>query len=64
MLAYYTGTTALRAWEWSDQLRFSVTEAAKHPQSPRATYDLARNLVILSDFQANSPYFAPALEAL
>lgn len=64
LLALYTGTTALRAREWSDQLRFSSTEAAKNPQSPRASYDLARNLVILTDFQSDSPYFAPALEAL
>lgn len=56
--------TAVRAREWSDQLGFSRIEATKHPESPRASYDYARNLVILSDFHADSPYFAPAVDAL
>ena len=60
----YTGLTALRAREWNDQLRFSISEASKHPQSPRATYDVARNLVILSDFKADSPYASRAFAAL
>jgi tetratricopeptide (TPR) repeat protein len=64
LLVLYSGETMLRAREWSDQLRFSQSEAAKHPQSPRATYDLARNLVILSNFEPDSPYFNRALVAL
>jgi tetratricopeptide (TPR) repeat protein len=58
------GITYLRAIEWSDQVRFSVTEAAKHPQSPRATYDVARTMVILTDYRPDSPFTARALSAL
>jgi hypothetical protein len=64
LLALYSGLTMLRAREWQDSLRFSITEAAKHPQSPRATYDLARKFIILSDYQPDSPYVSPALAAL
>jgi hypothetical protein len=64
VLVFHAGATHLRAREWSDQLRFSSSEASKHPESPRATYDLARNLIILSDFRIESPYFKPATEAL
>lgn len=64
LLLFHAGVTTLRAREWSDPLRFSLTEAAKHPQSPRATYDLARNLVILSGYRPDSPYTARAFEAL
>jgi hypothetical protein len=64
LLLLYTGLTALRAQEWNDQLRFSLSEASKHPQSPRATYDVARNFVILSGFKPDSPYTDRALVAL
>ena len=64
LLALYASLTALRAREWSDPLRFAVTEAAKHPQSPRATYDLARDLVILTGYRQDSPNLAPAFAAL
>lgn len=64
LLALYAGLTTLRALEWRDQLRFSLTEAAKHPQSPRATYDVARNLIILSEYKPGSPYLGPAHTAL
>ena len=64
LLLLYTGLTTLRAQEWSDQLRFSLSEASKHPQSPRATYDVARNFALLSEFQPDSPYTDRALVAL
>jgi hypothetical protein len=64
LLLLYTGLTTLRAREWHDPLRFSLTEAAKHPMSPRATYDVARNFIILSDYKRDSPYMASALAAL
>lgn len=44
----YAGLTHLRAREWRDPLMFAVTSAAKHPDSPRATYQLAQTYVILS----------------
>jgi tetratricopeptide (TPR) repeat protein len=58
------GLTDLRAREWSDPVRFSSTEAAKHPQSARATYDLARTLVILTDYRANSPFIGETFRAI
>jgi hypothetical protein len=64
LLMLYTGITALRAREWDDQLRFSLSESAKHPQSPRATYDVARNFIILSGYQPSSPYVDRAFAAL
>jgi hypothetical protein len=64
LLVFYAGLTTLRANEWHDVLRFATTEAAKHPQSPRATYDLARDLVILSNYDTHSPYLAQARTAL
>lgn len=64
LLALYASLTALRAREWSEPLRFAVSEAAKHPRSPRATYDLARDLVILTGYRQDSPYLNPAFAAL
>jgi len=55
-------TTHLRADEWSDPLRFASTEAARHPQSPRATYDFARTLIIISGYQTDSPLI-PKIDA-
>jgi hypothetical protein len=56
--------TFLRATEWSNPWRFSESEALKRPDSPRATYELARNLVILSNYDPGSRFLAPALEAI
>lgn len=64
LVLLYAGLTALRAWEWRDPLQFSLTEVAKHPQSPRATYDVARNFLILSDYRSSSPYIENAFRAL
>jgi tetratricopeptide (TPR) repeat protein len=60
----FAGLTHLRALEWSHPLRFAITEVAKHPKSPRATYDLARNLVGLTHYKADSPYLRDAWQAL
>ena len=64
LLVLYAGLTTLRSLEWSNPLRFAMTEVAKHPSSPRATYDLARDLVLLSEFDPASSYVDPALAAL
>jgi tetratricopeptide (TPR) repeat protein len=64
LLAMYAFTTHLRAREWSDPVRFAISEAAKHPHSPRATYDEARTFIMLSDYRADSPFTAKALAAL
>jgi len=58
------GITDLRASEWSDPMRFSRSEVAKHPQSPRATYDLARTLIIMTGYRTDSPLVAETFRAL
>ncbi|MFT3896967.1 MAG: hypothetical protein QM719_04630 [Thermomonas sp.] len=57
-------TTALRAREWSDPLRFATSEAAKHPLSPRATYDHARLLALATGYKPGSPLLPQAFAAL
>lgn len=60
----FAATTHMRAREWSNELRFASTEAAKHPDSPRATYDLARLLVAITDYRPDSPAMPQAWAAL
>ncbi|TAK40072.1 MAG: hypothetical protein EPO30_00395 [Lysobacteraceae bacterium] len=64
LLVLHAGLTGLRAREWSDPLRFASTEAAKHPQSPRATYDLARDLIIITGYRRDSNGIDQAFSAL
>ena len=64
LVAFYALTTCLRANEWSNPVRFALSEVAKHPQSPRATYDEGRTYVILSHYDASSPFFPLAKKAL
>lgn len=64
LLVLYAASTAARAIEWRDPVHFAMAEAAKKPRSPRATYSLARTLIILSGYRADSPYAQPAREAL
>lgn len=47
--------TALRAWEWRDPLAFAISEAGKHPDSPRAVYALGIALANIPDLKADSP---------
>ena len=61
---FYAGVTHWRAVEWSSQVRFSISEAEKRAQSPRATYDYARTMVILTAYNADSPYTARTFAAL
>jgi hypothetical protein len=56
--------TRLRAEEWSNPLRFAIAEVAKHPLSPRATYQLGQTYVILSEGKPNSPFVTAAFTAL
>ena len=63
LLIFYAASTHLRALDWQHPLMFAKTEAEKHPQSPRATYQLAQTLAILSDGDPTSPYAATAFEA-
>ena len=63
-IVYYGGITHLRAREWSEPLRFASIEASKHPDSPRASYNYGRMLVIASDYDPSSPHLKPAIDAL
>ena len=63
LIIFYATSTHLRALEWSNPLRFALTEAEKHPQSPRATYHLAQAYAIMSGGQADSPFTPAAFAA-
>ncbi|OGT54522.1 MAG: hypothetical protein A3E01_08870 [Gammaproteobacteria bacterium RIFCSPHIGHO2_12_FULL_63_22] len=54
--------TTLRAWEWRDPLSFAISEAGKHPDSPRAVYSLGVALANIPDLQPDSPIVAAAFE--
>jgi tetratricopeptide (TPR) repeat protein len=64
LVLIYAGLTHLRAHEWSDPIRFAFSEAAKHPQSPRATYALAHTLIALQGYRTDGPLAAETLTAL
>lgn len=59
-----SGSLLLRSLTWGDPVKFAVTEAAQHPDSPRATYELGRTYVVLSGYRKDSPNLARAIEAL
>lgn len=63
-LLWCASVTHTRARQWSEPLAFARGEAARHPQSPRATYGAAQMLTIVSRYDANSPYLQPARDAM
>jgi protein O-mannosyl-transferase len=63
LLLLWSAVTALRAREWSDPIRFAVSEATKHPESPRATYDLAMAWLAVTGFRADAPTTPQLMEA-
>lgn len=54
----------IKARTWGNPVLFAVTEAARSPQSPRATYELGRTYALLSGFRADSPNLERAISAL
>ena len=64
MLLFFAWSTLLRAKEWSNPVRFSQVEVAKHPQSARATYDWARTLIVLGEYDPKSPFTREAFGAI
>jgi hypothetical protein len=56
--------TYLRTNEWRDPMAFAASEAAKKPDSPRATYTLGWMLANASQYRKDSPLVDPALDAL
>lgn len=57
-------TTLMRAIEWGNPVRLAFAEAAAHPQSPRASYEIGRVLVIMTGYDPASPALPRAIEAL
>jgi hypothetical protein len=64
LVLLFAAGTCLRAQEWSHPLRFARSEVAKHPDSPRASYELARMLVFLTGYKAGSPYLPATMAAI
>jgi hypothetical protein len=50
LLMWCAGVTYLRSQDWSDPLRLALSEANRHPDSPRANYEAGRLLIIASDY--------------
>jgi protein O-mannosyl-transferase len=63
MMAAFAAATALRANEWSNPVALAYAEAAAHPTSPRANYELGRVLAVTSGYRADSKLIEPALRA-
>jgi len=57
-------TTCLRALEWKDPVHFAISEATRHPASPRTLYQLGQTLAVVSDGKADSPSTKGAFAAL
>jgi hypothetical protein len=55
LLAFYGLTTWMRAQEWSDALRLTMSEAAKRPDSPGAQYELGRTLIFATRAGDDAP---------
>ncbi len=54
--------TAVRAWHWRSDLALAKVESRDHPQSPRATYLLAR-IYTNKALDGKTQYVQPAFEA-
>lgn len=50
LLVWFGSVTFLRAQDWSNPLRLALSEANRHPDSPRANYEAGRLLIIASDY--------------
>ena len=56
LIALYAVFTAIRAQTWGNPYRLAYFEATTHPQSPRASYDLGRMMLIMAQ-GVGSPQF-------
>lgn len=68
LLAGYLGllgfVTHVRALQWSNHVDWAVLEASNHPQSTRATYELARVYMVLMQSTGEARYGELADQAL
>lgn len=60
LIALYASLTVLRAQTWGNPYRLAYFEATTHPDSPRASYDLAR-IMMISASSTHSPLFQMGL---
>lgn len=63
-LALLGFVTHVRAMQWSNHVDWAALEAANHPDSPRATYELARVYMALLDSTGEARFGELADEAL
>ncbi|MEW6560281.1 MAG: hypothetical protein AB1412_08795 [Pseudomonadota bacterium] len=56
LIALYAMFTAIRAQTWGNPYRLAYFEATTHPQSPRASYDLGRMMLVTAQ-GTGSPQF-------
>lgn len=63
LIALYAGITALRAQVWGNPYRLAYFEATTHPDSPRASYDLGRMMLIMAP-GIDSPLFQFGMQQL
>jgi hypothetical protein len=56
LIALYAGVTALRAQIWGNPYRLAYFESTTHPDSARASYELARVMLIMAP-STDSPLF-------
>jgi hypothetical protein len=54
----------MRVYEWSGPIRLALAESMHNPTSPRAGYEYARTLVVLSGYRKDSPLVPEAFRAL
>lgn len=62
LVMLYGFLTFLRASTWGDPLLLASTEAARHPDSPRANYALGQMLTVLA-LDASAPQFALGMKS-
>lgn len=61
LILLYGLLTLLRAGTWGDPVRLAATEAARHPDSPRATYALGQMLTVTAP-DATAPLFTLGMQ--
>lgn len=63
LVTLYAGLTGLRAQVWGNPYRLAYFESTSHPDSPRASYDLGR-IMVISSSGIHSPLFQLGFQQL
>lgn len=61
-ITFLAALCSLQAHTWSDPLRLAWTLENRNPESPRASYDLASQLLIAANDDPKSPFWSMALK--